>query len=212
MKEDKPLVLVSMTRLTPEKGEKRMQLLAERLDNAGVNYIWFIFTDSDRSIESKNVVYMPPTLDNGRWMDIADYLVQLSDSEGLSYSINEMLYRNKPVIVTPLHYLDELGIKDGVNAYILDLDCGNIDSVVKKIKKVPKFKFKQLDDGYDKILAKSKSHYKEEKLRMVMLKCEYFLGVDAIKEGKHVNYGETIEVDEERAKELLATNCFSLQE
>lgn len=209
VEENKPLILVSMTRLSPEKGEKRMIRLAEELDKSGISYIWFIFTDSEHTIVSPNVVYMEPTLDNGKWLDIADYLVQLSDTEGLSYSINEMLYRNKPVIICPLHYLDELGIKDGVNCYILKHDCSNIDKVVKRIKKIPKFKFKRLEDGYDKILKKSRNRYKKDKEKTVKLICTSWTGFFATKENKNLKENDIIEVTEDRAQELLGyKGCF----
>jgi hypothetical protein len=209
-KKDRALILISATRLTPEKGSKRMEELQKALDNTGVEYVWFIFTDSEHEISSPNVVYMKPTMDIGRWLDLADYLVQLSDTEGLSYSINEMLYRNKPVIVTPLHYLDELGIKDGVNCYILEKDCSNVYDIAKKITKIPKFKFKQLEDTYDKLLIKSKSHYKPQETK-VQLKCTFFLGFDDVVEGRHIKNGEIIEVDEYRAQELLSfKGCFEI--
>ena len=211
IEEDKPIILCSMTRLSPEKGEKRMQMLAETLDSMGINYVWFIFTDSEHTIDSPNVIYMEPTLNNGKWLDIADYLVQLSDTEGLSYSINEMLYRNKPVIVCPLHYLDELGIKDGVNCYILKHDCSNINEVAKKIKKIPKFKFKRLEETYNKIFSRSRSRYKKEKEKKVTLKCINWVGFTATKENKHLNEGDTITVSEERAEELLKyKGCFEV--
>lgn len=207
----KTIILISPTRLTPEKGEKRMQEMVNALDNAKVNYIWFIFTDSEHTIDSPNVVYREPTLDIGKWMDIADYLVQLSDSEGCSYSINEMLYRNKPVIVTPLHYLDELGIKDGKNCYILKHDCSNMDHIIKNITKIPKFTFKRLEDNYDKILVKSKSHYKQDLDRKVELKCTSWVGFDDVKENRHIKENEIIEVSEERAEELLKfKGCFEV--
>lgn len=209
-KSERPLILVSATRLSPEKGEKRMQALAEALDSNGVNYVWFIFTDSGPSIVSPNVVYKEPTLEIGKWLDLADYLVQLSDTEGLSYSINEMLYRNKPIIVTPLHYLDELGIKDGVNCYVLKLDCSNVHDIAKKITKIPKFKFKPLESSYDKVFKKSKSHYKADN-KKVRLKCTFFLGFDDVVENRHIVENEVIEVDEERASELLEfRGCFEI--
>ena len=205
---EKPLILVSATRLSPEKGETRMRLLAEALDKSGVNYIWFIFTDSNHSITSPNVVYKEPTLEIGKWLDYADYLVQLSDTEGLSYSINEMLYRNKPCILTPLHYLDEIGVKDGVNAYIMEMDGSNVDEIARRITKIPKFKFKQLDDSYEKILKKSKSHYEKDKKTKVPIRCTYFLGADLIQEQIHADYNDVVEVSEDRAEELLRTGCF----
>ena len=39
---ERPLMLVSATRLTKEKGWSRMKALAEQLDRSGVNYLWFI--------------------------------------------------------------------------------------------------------------------------------------------------------------------------
>lgn len=207
-KSEKPLVLISATRLSPEKGEKRMQKFAKAMDESGINYVWFIFTDSEKTIQSPNVVYREPTLDIGNWMELADYLVQLSDTEGCSYSINEMMYRNKPCILTPLHYLDELGIKDGVNCYIMKPDCSNIDDIVKRIKKVPKFTFKKLEDKYDEILVKSKSHYTPKEV-IKRLQCTSMIGFDLIQEEKHVKFNEIIEVDEYRADELLdIKGCF----
>jgi len=158
---EKPLILVSATRLSPIKGKDRMIKLAKSLDESGINYIWYIFTNDTDAIDSPNVVYMKPRLDVYKWMDQADYIIQLSDTEACSYTINEALYRNVPVIVTPLPYLEEIGVKDGENAYIMEFDCGNINDIVKKIKKVPKFTFKHLEDKYDEVLYKSKSHYKE---------------------------------------------------
>lgn len=158
----KKLVLISATRLSPIKGKDRMIKLAKALDEKGINYIWYVFTNDKDAIPSKNVVYMNPRLDLSYWMEQADYLVQLSDTEGCSYSINEMLYRNKAVIVTPLPYLKEIGIEDGKNAYIIEFDCSNIDEVVNKILNVPKFEFKKLENKYNEIIVESKSNYKEE--------------------------------------------------
>lgn len=159
--ENKPIIIVSATRLSPIKGKDRMIKLAKALDDAHINYIWYVFTNDLNEIDSPNVVYMTPRLDVYKWMDQADYICQLSDTEACSYTINEALYRNKPVIVTPLPYLEEIGVEDGLNAYIMDFDCSNINDIVKKITKVPKFQFKKLEDNYDKLLKPSKSSYKD---------------------------------------------------
>lgn len=158
-KEKEPIIIVSATRLSPVKGKDRMITLAKALDDAKINYIWYIFTNDVNEIDSPNVVYMKPRLDVNRWMDKATYICQLSDTEACSYTINEALYRNKPIIVTPLPYLEEIGVKDGVNAYIMEFDCSNINDIVKKITKPPKFEFKRLEDNYDEILKPSKSSY-----------------------------------------------------
>lgn len=80
------------------------------------------------------------------------------------------MYRDIPCILTPLPYLDEIGVKDGENCYILNFDCSNVDDIAKKIKKKPKFKFEKLKDSYDSILAKGKSQYQEDLKTMVLLK------------------------------------------
>lgn len=167
----KPLVLVSATRLSKVKGKDRMIKLAEALNKAGIDYIWYIFTTDTNEINLPNIYYMKPTLDVWKWICKADYLVQLSDTEGLSYSINEALYRNIPVIVTPLPYLDEIGVKNGVNSWTMDFDCSNIEDIVKNIKNVPKFNFTPLKDSYNKILAKGKSKYEEKRKEIVKVQC-----------------------------------------
>lgn len=166
MEDNKPIILVSATRLSPIKGKNRMKKLAKALDEAKINYVWYIFTNDTNAIESPNVIYMKPRLDVSKWICQADYLVQLSDTEACSYAINEALYRNIPVIVTPLPYLEEIGIQDGVNSYVLDFDCSNLNNIIKKITKVPKFKFKQLNDNYTELFVKSKSHFEEQKKAM----------------------------------------------
>ena len=163
-KEEKPLItLVSATRLNFRKGKGRMIELAKALDKANVNYIWYVFTNDEEGIESPNVIFLKNRLDVSRWIARADYLVQLSDTEACSYAINEMLYRNKPVIVTRLPYLEEIGFEDKKNGYVLNFDCSNIQEVVDNIYNIPKFTFKQLEDKYRDIFAPSKSTYVPEK-------------------------------------------------
>lgn len=171
IEDKKPLVLVSATRLSKVKGKDRMIKLAEALNKAGIDYIWYVFTTDTKEINLPNIYYMKPTLDVWKWICKADYLVQLSDTEGLSYSINEALYRNIPVIVTPLPYLEEIGVKHGVNSLIMDFDCSNIDEIVSTIENPPVFKFKQLKDSYNKILAKGKSKYLDRIKELVTVEC-----------------------------------------
>lgn len=165
IEEEKPrLKLISATRLSKIKGVERMIRLAETLDYHNIDYIWYIFTNSPDIIRKPNVIFMRNRLDVGRWIAESDYLVQLSDTEACSYAINEALYRNIPVICTKLPYLQEIGVVDKKNGYLMDFDCGNIEEIVAKIQNKPKFEFKKLNDRYNKILAKGKSQYKEERM------------------------------------------------
>lgn len=82
LEEEEPrLTLVSATRLSAIKGGKRMKALAEQLDLAGINYVWYVFTNDADCIHSNNVIFLPPRLDVWKWIKEADYLVQLSDTE-----------------------------------------------------------------------------------------------------------------------------------
>ena len=108
---EKPLVLLSAIRLSPIKGRDRMIKLAEALNKAKVNYIWYVYTNDERTTNNPNIILMKPRTDIDRIINYADYVVQLSDTEALSYTINEALYRDIPVIVTPLPYLDEIRSK-----------------------------------------------------------------------------------------------------
>lgn len=201
IEDKKPLVLVSATRLSRVKGKSRMVKLAEALDKAGIDYIWYILTTDRQNINLPNIIYIEPRLDAWKWISRADYLVQLSDTEGLSYSINEALYRNIPVIVTPLPYLEEIGVKHGVNAWIMEFDCSNIDEIVKNIQNIPKFEFKRLPDSYNKILAKGKSKYEEQKKEIVKVQC--IRPYTDIQLGKKINtFNEPYEVTRERGEYL----------
>ena len=82
LEDDEPrITLVSATRLSAIKGGARMKRLAEALDLAGVNYVWYVFTNDDDTIHSNNVIFLKPRLDVYKWIKEADYLVQLSDTE-----------------------------------------------------------------------------------------------------------------------------------
>lgn len=212
LEDNKKLVLFSATRLSPIKGKSRMIRLANELDKQRIDYIWYIFTNDEKAIPNENVIYMKPRLDVSYWLKQADYLVQLSDTEACSYSINEALYRNIPVIVTPLPYLKEIGVENRKNAYILEFDCSNIEDVVKNIKNIPKFEFKKLEDKYKDLLKESKSHYEEDKKMKVKVKCILKGGYDDIKLKRHIDENEEYIVDFERANYLKDNNAVEILE
>lgn len=167
----KRLVLVSATRLSAIKGGKRMKALAEALDLAGINYIWYVFTNDSDCINSNNVVFLQPRLDVYKWISEADYLVQLSDTEACSYSIAEALTYGTKVIVTPLPYLNEMHISVADNtAIVLNFDLSNLNEVVAQIKNVNKVKWQMPVDNYKKYLANGKSKYEEVKRTMMKIR------------------------------------------
>ena len=209
-KNDDMLILVSATRLTKIKGKDRMIALANALDNAGIKYIWYVFTNDVNAIQNPNVVYMKPRLDVRRWIKKADYLVQLSDTEALCYAMFEALFMNVPVICTPFPFLDEFNIKDGKNAWILDFDLSNMKHIVSNIMNKPKFEYKKFDDGYDEVLDHTPSHFKEDKIMKVKVEAldtyEKLNITDAVL-GRVPKAGEQFEVTKERLNILMGNNA-----
>lgn len=162
-KPKKILHLVSATRLTPDKGGKQMEILAKKLDKEGVPYIWDIFTNDFSQISSENIVYHPPRLDVADYFRTADYVVQLSNEEGYGYVYVESLDLGVPLIVLKTKVIDELGIVDGKNAFVLEKDMSNLD--VWKIYNTElkgTFKYERRVGDWRKIFAPGKSQYKEQ--------------------------------------------------
>ena len=137
-KPKKVLNLISATRLTAEKGYDRMVKLADALDEAGIPFHWTVYTDIPRAFPNKSVSIMKHRLDILDFIADADYLVQLSDTEGYSYSIVEALSVGTPVICTEIPVAQEQGIVDGVTGFILPFDMSRIP--VKEIYKKPRLK------------------------------------------------------------------------
>ena len=168
----KPIIIVSATRLHKHKGFDRMVKLVEELDKKNISYLWYVITgDLYNTIDSPNVIFIKNRLNIDRFLAIADYVALYSDSEADSYTLKEALYRNIPILCTPLPYLEEIGVKDGVNAYIMDFDCSNIDHTVENITNIPVFKYKKQKNEYDKLLSNKKSHYIEDKNKKVKVHC-----------------------------------------
>lgn len=200
--EEEPIIIVTASRLYKNKGTDLMQQFADAMDRSGISYIWYIITCDKDVIQSPNVVFIDNRLDVSKWTSKATYIALFSKAECFSYLLNEGLYRNIPLLVTPLPYLEEIGVKDGENAYIVEHDGSNIEEVVKKIKNVPKFEFKPLKDTYEKIFPKSKSTYLSEPYVKVRCIAPY----SDVKLGRNVDVGEEFKVDEARADFLLSLN------
>ena len=162
---DKPrkvLTLCSATRLTWEKGKKRYLRLCEALEEKGIPYIWYIFTNDTKGIDNPNIVYKEPNLHVIDYMAISDYVVSLSDKESFGIMINESLKIGTPIICTDIEILEELGIQNGVHGYILDMDMKNIpvDDIYNNIPKG--FKYDSPKDTWNKLLDHTKSKYQKE--------------------------------------------------
>lgn len=206
-KPKKVLNLISATRLTKEKGKDRIIKLASMLDEAGIPYIWTIFTDDIKAIDNPNIVYMKPRLDIINYIANADYLVQLSDNEGYCYSVIESLIVGTPVIVTECPVFKELGVKNGVNGFILGFDLSNVP-IDKIYKGLPEFEYKPKEDNWNKFLKPGKSTYREDLKIIVKVECiKEYIDLDF---QRRIKPGETFEVSKVRAEELLENKFVKL--
>lgn len=164
--ETKPVLkLISATRVSKEKGYSRMLKLAQELKKANIKFRWTIFTDLDlynqKPFDLEEVVYMKPSYDLWDYIKEADYGVQLSDTEGYSYFINECLQYGTPVITTDFPSAYE-SIEDEKNGYILDMNLNNldVDKIVNNIPKNFEYKEKCTEKDWIKILNKKKERNK----------------------------------------------------
>lgn len=164
--EHPPLILCSAQRMTGEKGGKRIKALVEHLDRTGLDYIYFVFTNSSDRIISPNVIWLPQRLDVRKYIKMCDLFVALSDSEGRCYLVAEKLgYGTGKLLITPCPSFFEQGCDDE-NSIVLDFDLSNIDDVVQRIqelqlnKKFTKtFRPIEVKDKWNKHLAKGKPEY-----------------------------------------------------
>lgn len=159
----KVLRLITASRLSPEKGAKRMEILCRALEKAGIPFVWEVYTYDHPQWKSDNMVYRTPRLDITDYIADADYLVQLSDTEGYSYSIIEALSVGTPVIVTDIPPLPDMQVKDGVNGFVLPLSMTEKDCPVDAIYAgLQPFNYKPRADGYKKLLAPGKGDYEAQ--------------------------------------------------
>ena len=208
-KPKKVLNLVSATRLTAEKGFGRMVKLADALDEAGIPFHWTVYTDIPREFPNKSVSIMKHRLDILDFIADADYLVQLSDTEGYSYSIVEALSVGTPVICTEIPVAQEQGIVDGVTGFILPFDMSRIP--VKEIYKgMRRKKVEPKDSNYDEVLAPGKAEIEKDlkKKTTVLVKKVY---VD-LQFDKQMNPGEKFDVDRKRAEHLEGLGLVEILE
>ena len=206
-KEDKqkPILLISATRLTPEKGKERMIALTKLLDNAGIKWLWLIFTNDTSVINHPNIAYMKPRLDIRPYLQLATYGVQLSDCEGDCYFTRECEALGIPLLVTPIPSFKEQQLEDGKNCYYIPFD---MDIDINKIRNIPKYEGYIREDKWDKILYKKKATYKEDKMKVRALKTYKELNV-IDKELKVIpEEGQVFDISKERLDVLLGNNAY----
>src|SRR5574344_1032825 len=210
IQETKPILkLISATRLSGEKGYNRMVKLANELKKKNIKFRWLIFTDlkqynSIKLMDFEEVIYMQPRYDIFDYIKEADYGVQLSDTEGYSYFVNECLQYGTPMITTNFDSVYE-SVEDGKNGYILDMELSNldIDKIINKIPKNFKYEPKTTVENWVKEIGKpskkEKYVYEEKGTEVeVIIPCYYSV------EEKECKKGDTLIIEtEERLNDLI---------
>ena len=197
----KVLRLITASRLSPEKGANRMEILCRALESANIPFTWEVFTNDVPTWKSDNMIYRTPRLDITDYIADADYLVQLSDTEGYSYSIIEALSLGTPVIVTDIPPLPDMQVKDRINGFVLPLSMTEGDCPVDEIYAgLPPFKYVPRKDGYSKLLAPGKGDYEEEMKKPVRVRTKIYY-LDLVLDRK-MNPGEEQTVLRARAEYL----------
>lgn len=200
------LILVSASRFTYEKGEQRMYILADRLNKAGIPFVWMVFTDADiKSVPG--IVRMNPRMDVRSFMAAADYVVQLSDKESFCYSIVEALELGTAVLATPLDILPEIGFEEGKHGYIIPKNMEFTDTWLQIIAtKVPIFKYDRTEENknikkrWKEILGNTTKQWKEHKGKVrIRIVSEYY----DTEKGRMVSVGEEFLEEPKRADRLI---------
>jgi glycosyltransferase involved in cell wall biosynthesis len=154
------LHLVTVSRLSGEKGFDRMVKFAEKIP---CDYEWNVWGNISgayaQSIVFKfkhlpKVKFHGVTTEPYLEMAKADYLVQLSDSEGYCYSVIEALQVKTPCIITPFRSGNEQ-IKHKKNGYIVNFDLKsiNFDEIINNIPIITPYKDISTEGDWLKILG-----------------------------------------------------------
>lgn len=195
----KVLRLVSATRLTPDKGYNRMEKLASALDDAGIPFVWDVYTDTHREFSNPSISTRKPRLDVIDFIADADYFVQLSDAEGYCYSVVESLSVGTPVIVTDFNVAHEIGVVDGKNGWILPMSMENLP-IAKIYKGLKKFQYTAPEDRWGELLVPTPSDYEETRKQTVTIKTKrQYYDIDL---KRMMDFGDTQDVTMARAEFL----------
>lgn len=161
------LHLVTLSRLSGEKGFKRMLQLANQLEEKKIDYVWNVYGSLNHTFAKKTALEFknnPKVIFNGvtrepfKEINKADYLVQLSDTEGFAYSVYEAMQVKTPCIITPFASGKEQ-ITHGLNGWIVDFEMTNIpfEDILRKDLKVPEFEELGKEEDWINLLENGKA-------------------------------------------------------
>lgn len=142
LNEDKPLVFITLSRATREKGIERIVALCDLFKKCNKKFLWLLCGTVDeqsgqdtkkRIAQIPELLLVPPSHNNKTLIRCADYLVQLSDTESFCYSAYEALIMGKPIILSDFPEAKN-AVVEGKNGYIIPRDITKYDEeLVEKI-------------------------------------------------------------------------------
>lgn len=158
----KPIILVTLSRASEEKGIDKVIKLAQEFNRRNLPFLWFVASTAcnnprlDNELRAtRNIILLEPTVSSQRILWNADYLCQFSLTEAYCYSLHEALQAGVPVLATKFDEALKV-VKDGENGYLLEHDLSNVDDewIEKVFNKVPKgFEYNEkVDPIWSKIM------------------------------------------------------------
>lgn len=171
-KNDDILTLVTLGRLTPQKGYEISLDAAETLKQRGIKFIWYILgtgpleneliqTVNNRGL-SDNIIFLGVKDNPYPYLKLADIYVQTSRHEGFGLAIAEARLLNIPVVATRFNTVF-MQMVDGKNGLVTDLNGEAVadaiirlyqdkqlyGDVVKYLRNEPKGNLENLPQFYD---------------------------------------------------------------
>lgn len=153
--EQKPLTLVTVSRISREKGFERMLKLSKQIKQ---DYIWHIigsgydkkYEESIKKQAPENWVFHGKLENPFPYIKNADFLLQLSDYEAFGYVLLEALVLGTTVITTDYSSASEM-INDS-NGYIIRKDLSDFNPSILEHKKSFTHKHKTGTELWKKLL------------------------------------------------------------
>lgn len=155
-KPNKKLTLVTVSRISREKGFERMLKVADQLK--GIDYIWHIvgsgydkkYEEHIKKLAPDNWVFHGKLENPFPYIKNADFLLQLSDYEAFGFVLLEALVLGTTVITTDYSSASEM-INES-NGYIIKKDLSDFDSEILRNKKVFTHEHKSGFEQWKKLL------------------------------------------------------------
>lgn len=219
IKAKRVLRLITTSRIGKEKGFNRIVKMAHILKENGVIFDWNIYGDGldsgyvnnikNRLSDVQEVVFRGNGKDLHHMVADADYLVQLSDTEGWCFAIMESLAMGTPVIATDFVNAKEQ-ITEGKNGYIVDMDLKNFDKkfIRKMCNKIPSFVYDPVgkEEDWIKMIGKVGKEKKTKIIQPKTVQVKIIKTYYDILLKKNVLKNTVIEVSKHRGKELVSKN------